>query len=55
MAGGASPLDPGTLVGAAIDDIESGLGDVAQPALLVGAAVVALGVGWRFAKRFVRG
>lgn len=55
MAGTPSPLDPGTLVGNAIDTIEEGLGDVAAPALLVGASVVALGVGWRFAKRFVRG
>lgn len=55
MAGGGSPLDPGTLVGGAIDSIEDGLGDVAQPALIVGAAVTALTLGWRFVKRFVRG
>jgi hypothetical protein len=47
------PLDPGTLVGSAIDSVEEGLGDVAAPALLVGAAVLAIGVGWRFAKKFV--
>lgn len=55
MAGAPGPLDPGTLVGSAIDTIEEGLGDVAGPALIVGASVVALGVGWRFAKRFVKG
>jgi hypothetical protein len=47
------PLDPGTLVGGAIDSVESGLGDVAAPALILGGTVLALGVGWRFAKRFV--
>jgi len=50
-----SPLDPGTLITPAIDAVEAGLGDVAAPALLVGAAVLAIGVGWKFAKRFVRG
>lgn len=48
-----SPLDPGTLIAPAIDAVEDGLGAVAAPALLVGAAVLAIGVGWRFAKRFV--
>ncbi len=47
------PLDPGSLIGPAIDSVEEGLGDVAAPALLVGAAVLAIGVGWRFALRFV--
>lgn len=55
MAGTPTALDPGTLVGNAIDSIEAGIGDVAAPALAVGAAVVALGVGWRFAKKFVKG
>lgn len=55
MAGTPGALDPGTLVGGAIDSIESGLGDVAQPAMIVGGAVVALTVGWALAKRFVRG
>jgi len=55
MAGTPAPLDPGTLVGGAIDSISDGLGDVAAPALIVGGSVVALGVGWSFAKRFVRG
>lgn len=55
MAGTGSSLDPGTLVGNAIDNIEGGLGDVAAPALLLGGSVLALGVGWRFAKRFVSG
>lgn len=55
MAGTPGAFDPGTLVGNAIDTIEDGLADVAAPALALGAAVVALGVGWRFAKRFVRG
>jgi hypothetical protein len=49
------PLDPGSLIQPAIDSVQSGLGDVAGPALLVGAAVLAIGVGWKFAKRFVRG
>jgi hypothetical protein len=47
------PLDPGTLVGPAIDSVSQGLGDVAAPALILGGAVLALSVGWRFAKRFV--
>lgn len=49
----AGPLDPGTLIAPAIDQVEEGLGAVAAPALLVGAAVLAIGVGWRFAKKFV--
>ena len=49
------PLDPGTLVNPAIDAVQDGLGDVAAPALLVGAAVLAIGVGWKFAKKFVKG
>lgn len=52
---GTGGLNPGTLVGNAIDEIESGLTSVAAPALVLGAAVTALGMGWRFAKRFVRG
>jgi hypothetical protein len=48
------PLDPGTLITPAIDQVEQGISDVAAPALLVGAAVLAIGVGWKFAKRFVR-
>jgi hypothetical protein len=55
MAATPGPLDPGTLVGNAIDGVEQGLGDVAGPALIVGAAVTALTIGWRFAKRFVKG
>lgn len=50
-----TPIDPGTLVGSAIDTISSGLTSVAGPALTVGAGVAALGIGWRLAKRFVRG
>lgn len=46
-------LDPGALIAPAIDAVEAGLAAVAGPALLVGAAVLAIGVGWRFAKRFV--
>lgn len=55
MAGTPGALDPGTLVGNAIDSVEEGLGDVAGPALILGASVTALMIGWRFAKRFVRG
>lgn len=55
MAATPGPLDPGTLVGNALDSVESGLGDVAAPALIIGASVTALTIGWRFAKRFVRG
>lgn len=47
------PLDPGTLVTPALEAVKTGLGDVAGPALLIGGAVLAIGVGWRFARRFV--
>lgn len=48
-------LDVGTLIGPAIDGVETGLTAVAGPALILGAAVLALRVGWRFAKGFVGG
>jgi hypothetical protein len=51
----AAGLDPGALIQPAIDAVQSGLTSVAGPALLVGAGVLALGVGWKFAKRFVKG
>jgi hypothetical protein len=51
----ATAIDPGALITPAIDAVQSGLSAVAGPALLVGAAVTALSVGWRFAKRFVKG
>jgi hypothetical protein len=51
----SSPLDPGSLITPAIDSVKDGIADVAAPALLVGASVLAIGVGWRFAKRFVKG
>lgn len=55
MAATPSGLDAGTLVGQAIDKVEDGLADVALPALLVGAAVTAVGFGWRFARRLAKG
>ena len=48
-----APLDPGALITPAIDAVGNGLGDVAAPALILGGAVLALSVGWRFAKKFV--
>ena len=47
------PLDPGALVTPALDAVKAGLGAVAGPALLIGGAVLAISVGWRFARRFV--
>lgn len=48
-------LDVGTLVQPALDAVQSGIGDVAGPALIVGGGILALSIGWRFAKRFVKG
>lgn len=48
-------MDVGTIVGPAITAVETGLTAVAAPALLLGGAVLALKVGWRFAKGFVGG
>lgn len=48
-------MDIGELVQPAITAVSSGIGDVAGPALLVGGSILALGVGWSLAKRFVRG
>jgi hypothetical protein len=48
-----NPLDPATLVQPALDSVKSGLGGVAGPALLIGGSVLAISVGWRFARRFV--
>ena len=48
-------MDPIALITPAITAVQTGLSGVAGPALLVGAGVLALTVGWKFAKRFVRG
>lgn len=48
-------MDVEALVTPAITAVSTGLSDVAGPALLVGAGVVALRIGWRFAKGFLRG
>ena len=48
-------MDVGALVTTALADIPDALGAVAVPALAIGASIVALTVGWKFAKKFVRG
>lgn len=48
-------MDVGALITPALTAVQTGLTDVAGPALLIGAGIVALTVGWKFAKRFVRG
>lgn len=48
-------MDVGALIQPAITAVSAGLEDVAGPALIVGGGIVALGVGWRFAKRLVKG
>jgi hypothetical protein len=55
MAGTGTTIDPGTLVGNALDSVTSGVHDVAAPALAIGGSILALSVGWKFAKKFVRG
>lgn len=48
-------MDAGALVTTAITTLSTGLTAVAAPALAVGASVLALTVGWKFAKKFVKG
>jgi hypothetical protein len=48
-------MDVGDLIEPAITAVQTGLTAVAGPALLVGAGILALTVGWKFAKRFVKG
>ena len=48
-------MDPGVLISTAITTLSTGLTAVAAPALAVGASVLALTIGWKFAKKFVRG
>ncbi|HWD44160.1 MAG TPA: hypothetical protein VHM23_10710 [Actinomycetota bacterium] len=48
-------MDAGTLITDAIASLSTELASVATPALALGGTVMALGIGWRFAKRFVRG
>jgi hypothetical protein len=50
----AAAIDPTALITPAIDSVATGVSGVAGPALLVGAGVLALGVAWRVAKRFVK-
>lgn len=54
MVTAATAIDPATLIQPALDSVASGISGVAGPALLVGAGVLALGVAWRVAKRFVK-
>jgi hypothetical protein len=51
----AAAIDPTAIITPALDSVSSGISGVAGPALLVGAGVLALGVAWRVAKRFVKG
>jgi hypothetical protein len=53
--GGATPIDAGSIVTSGLNEVSSVIPEVAGPAFLVGAAVVALGLGWRIVKRFVKG
>lgn len=46
-------MDAGALITTAVATLSDTLGDVAVPALGVGASVLALTFGWRFVKRFV--
>lgn len=48
-------MEPGLLIGNALTVLTTGLTAVAGPALAVGASVLALTVGWQFAKKFVKG
>lgn len=50
-----STFDPGTAVTDAINKVGDQLTSVSTPALALGGGVLALGVGWRFAKKFVKG
>jgi hypothetical protein len=47
-------IDPAALIQPALDAVSSGISGVAGPALIVGAGVLALGVAWKVAKKFVR-
>jgi len=46
-------MDPVTILTPVLAEVQDGISGVAGPALLVGASVLALGVAWRIAKRFV--
>lgn len=47
-------MDPTTLITPAIDAVSNGLSGVAGPALLVGAAILAVTVGWKFVRKFAK-
>ena len=48
-------MDPAAIIGTALTDFSTNLGDVAVPAIAVGVGVLTLLVGWRLAKKFVKG
>jgi hypothetical protein len=50
----AAGLDPTTLITPALDSVSSGLSGVAGPALLVGAGILAVTVGWKFVRKFAK-
>lgn len=54
LVSAAGTIDPGTLIQPAIDGVTSGVTAVAGPALLVAGSLLALTVGWKYAKRFVK-
>lgn len=47
-------MDPVTILTPVIASVQTAITGVAGPALLVGASVLALGVAWRVARRFVK-
>lgn len=47
-------MDPVAILTGVIADVGTSIEGVAGPALLVGASVLALGVAWRVARKFVK-
>lgn len=51
----AEGIDLGTSIGTATAEITTQVGAVLPAALAVGGALIAVSIGWRVLKRFVRG
>lgn len=47
-------VDPGAILTPVIDSVSTGVSAVAGPALLVAGGLLALTVGWKYVKKFVR-
>jgi len=48
-------VTPATVVGEAADTPGGSLQEVAVTVLPIAAVIVAIGLGWRFARRFIKG